>query len=216
MFQEIDFGKSLGLEFCQVYEGPFEWIPGNPRADVARKIGEYARDRGIKLGLYTGANNLTAPHFNHFAQDKGRPEWKMLDEKGERGSYCWGSEEFAKWFTDILIETSLNYNFHMSNFDSLNIASCYDPKHGHAVGRRGIYSQVRNLVDSLNNVRKAVPGYVYESNTGWPAFVPKIAGPMDAFYLTDPHFSIYFPSLNNTEVLDNSRRSEMVSYFLNL
>ncbi len=213
--QEIDFCKSLSMEVCQLYEGPFEWIPGNPAAALAKRIGEYARDRGVKLGLYTGANQLTAPHFNHYAQDKGRPEWKMLAADGKRGAYCWGSREFSDWFTDVLIETSLNFNFQDANFDFLKIAPCFDPKHGHALGEKGIYAQVLNLVSSLDAVRAAVPGYVFDSNLGWPPFVPKIARSMDAFYLTDPHFTAYFPSLNATEQLDNSRRFQMVSYFLN-
>lgn len=212
---EIDFCKSLSMDVCQLYEGPFEWIAGNPAASLAKRIGEYARDRGVKLGLYTGANQLTAPHFNHYGQDKGRAEWKLLSEDGKRGAYCWGSREFADWFTDILIETSLNFNFHDANFDFLSIAPCFDPKHGHAIGEKGIYRQVYNLVASLDAVRAAVPGYVYDSNLGWPPFVPKIARSMDAFYLTDPHFTTYFPSLNATEQQDNSRRFQMVSYFLN-
>ncbi|MEO8126011.1 MAG: hypothetical protein ABI822_02910 [Bryobacteraceae bacterium] len=213
--EEIDFCKSLSMDVCQLYEGPFEWIAGNPAAALAKRIGEYARDRGVKLGLYTGANQLTAPHFNHYAQDKGRPEWKLLTADGKRGAYCWGSQEFARWFTDILIETSLNFNFQDANFDFLKITACFDPKHGHAVGENGIYKQVLNLVASLDAVRAAVPGYVYDSNLGWPPFVPKIAKSMDAFYLTDPHFTTYFPSLNATVQLDNSRRYQMVSYFLN-
>jgi hypothetical protein len=212
---EIDFCKSLSMEVCQLYEGPFEWIAGNPAASLAKRIGEYARDRGVKLGLYTGANQLTAPHFNHYAQDKGRPEWKSLAADGKGGPYCWGSLDFANWFTDVLIETSINFNFQNANFDFLKIAPCFDPKHGHAVGEKGIYRQVFNLVRSLDTVRAGVPGYVYDSNLGWPPFVPKIARSMDAFYLTDPHFTTYFPSLNATEQLDNSRRFQMVSYFLN-
>jgi hypothetical protein len=212
---EIDFCKSLSMDVCQLYEGPFEWIPGNPAASLAKRIGEYARDRGVKIGLYTGANQLTAPHFNHYAQDKGRPEWRLLTADGKRGAYCWGSTDFANWFTDVLIETSLNFNFQDANFDFLKIAPCFDPKHGHAVGDKGIYRQVFNLVSSLDTIRAAVPGYVFDSNLGWPPFVPKIARSMDAFYLTDPHFTTYFPALNATEQLDNSRRFQMVSYFLN-
>jgi len=213
--EEIDFCKSLSMNVCQLYEGPFEWIPGNPSAVIAKRIGEYARDRGVRLGLYTGANQLTAPHFNHYAQDKGRPEWRMLTADGKRDAYCWGSLEFKNWFTDILIETSIQFNFQDANFDFLKIAPCFDPKHGHATGVKGIYRQVLNLVSSLDTVRAAVPGYVYDSNLGWPPFVPKIARSMDAFYLTDPHFTTYFPSLNAIEHLDNSRRFQMVSYFLN-
>lgn len=213
---EIDFAKSLSMDFCQVYEGPFEWIPGNPAAATAKRIGEYARDRGILLGMYTGANHLTAPHFNDYAQDKGRPEWKTLLENGKRGSaYCWGSDAFAKWFTDVLIQASREFNFRQANYDFLAIEPCYDPTHGHAPGERGIYRQVRNLVRCLNSVRRSVPGYTYDSNLGWPPFVPKIARSMDAFYLNDPHFTTYFPTLNSTESLDDSRRFEMVSYYLN-
>ena len=211
---EIDFCKSLGMEICQLYEGPFAWTPGNPAASVARQIGEYARDRGVKLGLFTAANHLTAAHFDHYAQDKGRPGWRMLVKDGKRGAYCWGSDEFADWFADLVIETSLNYNFRMANLDFLDITPCYDGSHGHAIGEEGIYHQVFNLVRTLENIRTSVPGYSYDSNLGWPPFVPKVAKWMDAFYLNDPHFSVYFPSLNTTEVLDNSRRYEMVSYYL--
>ncbi len=213
---EIDFAKSLSMDWCQLYEGPFEWIPGSPAAAVARRIGEYARDRGMQLGLYTGANQLTAPHFNHYAQDKGRPEWKMMDANGRRhGAYCWGSDDFAHWFADVLIRTSLEFNFRQANFDFLEIGPCYDTHHGHPPGDKGLYRQVFNLVRMLREIRASVPGYTYDSNLGWPPFVPKIAPWMDAFYLNDPHFTVYFPSLNTVEALDNSRRYEMVSYLLN-
>lgn len=213
--EEIDFARSLSMDWCQLYEGPFEWIPGKPAAAAARRIGEYARDRGIRLGLYTGANQLTAPHFNHYAQDKGRPEWKMLDAKGKRrGAYCWGSDRFARWFADALIAASLEFNFRQANFDFLEIAPCYDTQHGHAAGEKGIYRQVLNLVEMLRDIRESVPGYTYDSNLGWPPFVPKIAPWMDAFYLNDPHFTVYFPTLNSVEALDNSRRYEMASYLV--
>lgn len=214
--EEIDFAKSLSMEWCQLYEGPFEWIPGTPAAAVARRIGEYARDRGMRLGLYTGANHLTAPHFNHYAQDKGRAEWKMMDADGRRrAAYCWGSDDFAGWFTGVLIAASLEFNFRQANFDFLEIAPCYDTRHGHPPGEKGLYRQVFNLVRMLRDVRRSAPGYTYDSNLGWPPFVPKIAPWMDGFYLNDPHFTVYFPSLNSVEALDNSRRYEMVSYFLN-
>jgi hypothetical protein len=212
---EIDLARSLSMEWCQLYEGPFEWIEGNPPAAVARRIGEYARNRGVRLGLYTGANQLTAPHFNHFGQDKGRPEWKRLDAFGKRGAYCWGSAAFARWFADTLIEASRNYNFRQANFDFLEIAPCEDAAHGHAAGEKGLYRQIANLVRTLDTIRASVPGYTYDSNLGWLPFVPKIAKSMDAFYLNDPHFTVYFPTLNTVEALDNSRRYEMVSYFLN-
>ena len=213
---EIDFAKSLSMEWCQLYEGPFEWIPGTPAAAAARRIGEYARDRGIRLGLYTGANQLTAPHFNHYAQDKGRPEWKMMDANGKRrAAYCWGSDAFARWFADVLIAASLDFNFRQANFDFLDIAPCFDAQHGHPPGEKGLYQQVFHLVRMLRHIRESVPGYTYDSNLGWPPFVPKIAPWMDAFYLNDPHFTVYFPSLNTVQALDNSRRYEMVSYLLN-
>ena len=212
---EIDFCKRLGFEFMFVFEGPFEWAAGNPRAAVARRIGDYARDRGVKLCLYTAANNLTAPHFNHYARDKGQPEWRLKHENGETGPYCWGSTDFARWFADVLIESSRNFNFHMANFDFLQILPCFAADHGHAPGVDGLYRQVFNLVDTLDRVRASVPHYMYESNIGWPPLVPKVAPSMDAFYLTDPHVSFYFPVLNATEALDNSRRCQMLSYFLN-
>jgi hypothetical protein len=212
--EEIDFCKTLSMDWCQLYEGPFEWIAGRPAAGVLDAIGRYARDRGVRLGLYTGANQLTAPHFNHYGQDKGRPEWKMLDAAGKRGPYCWGVKAFADWFADILIQTSLSFGFRQANFDFLTIAPCYDASHGHATGDEGVFQQVRNLVDVLDRVRASVPGYTYDSNLGWPPFVPKMARSMDAFYLNDPHFLVFFPSLNSNETLDNSRRYEMVSYFL--
>ena len=212
--EEIDFCKTLSMDWCQLYEGPFEWIAGRPTAGVLDAIGRYARDRGVRLGLYTGANQLTAPHFNHYGQDKGKPEWKMLDAAGKRGPYCWGAKAFANWFADTLIHASLNFGFRQANFDFLTIAPCYDVSHGHAAGDEGIFQQVRNLVEVLDRIRASVPGYTYDSNLGWPPFVPKMARSMDAFYLNDPHFLVFFPGLNSNETLDNSRRYEMVSYFL--
>ncbi len=213
--EEIDFCKSLSMDVCQLYEGPFEWIDGNPSAATLKKIGDYARERGIKLGLYAAANHLTAPHFNHYGQDKGKPEWKMLDEKGKRDGYCWGSGDFCNWFVDMIVEASKRGNFHNMNFDFLDIKPCMDPNHDHAIGRQGIYRQVYNLTHVLTAIRESVPGFSYDSNLGWPPFVPKIAPWMDGFYLTDPHFTTYFPVLNTNEHLDNSRRYQMASYYFN-
>ena len=143
--EEIDFCKALSMDWCQLYEGPFEWIAGRPAAGVLDAMGRYARDRGVRLGLYTGANQLTAPHFNHYGLDKGRPEWKMLDAAGKRGPYCWGAKAFADWFADTLIQTSLSFGFRQANFDFLTVAPCYDASHGHAIGDEGVFQQVRNL-----------------------------------------------------------------------
>ena len=67
------------MEFCQIYEGPFEWTKETPDEETLLKISAYAKNAGIKLGLYTGANNLTTLHFNHYGEQKGKPEWRMVD-----------------------------------------------------------------------------------------------------------------------------------------
>lgn len=112
----------------------------------------------MKLGLYTGANQLTALHFNHYGEDKGKPGWRMLDSSGKRRAYCWGSQAFTDWYTDTLFDASERFNFHLANYDFLQITPCFDPSHGHALGEAGIYRQVRNLVDHLDRIRRSVPG----------------------------------------------------------
>ena len=210
--EEIDFCKEVSMEFCQIYEGPFEWTDETPDEETLLKISAYARKAGIKLGLYTGANNLTAAHFNHYGEQKGRPEWRMIDADGKTlSSYCFGSDEFTQWFTDTIIHASRTYGFLMTNFDFLTIALCYAKNHDHPPG--GIYQQVANVTKCLNDIRTAVEGYVFDSNLGWTPLIPKIACEMDGFYFTDPYVNTYFPALNATKIQDDSRRADMVRYF---
>lgn len=211
---EIDFCKSLSMEFCQIYEGPFEWVENNPDETTLINISNYAKEEGIKLGLYTGANSLTAPHFNHYGEDKGKPEWHIVDANGnEANTYCFGSDEFTKWFTEVIINASQKYGFLMANFDFLTITPCYAKNHGHPPG--GIYHQITNVWKCLKEIRSAIPGYVFDSNLGWDPIIPKIACQMDGFYISDPYVNTYFPSLNATKILDDSRRADMVRYFSN-
>jgi hypothetical protein len=209
---EIDFCKEVSMDFCQVYEGPFEWTDENPDEKTILNVKEYAEKTGIKLGLYNGANNLTAPHFNHYGEQKGKSEWHIVDADGkETGTYCFGSDEFTRWFTDVIIEASQKCGFLMANFDFLTITPCHAKNHNHPIG--GVYQQVANVRKCLNEIRSAVPGYVFDSNLGWAPLVPKIACEMDGFYLTDPYVNTYFPSLNATKILDDSRRADMIKYF---
>ncbi|MGQ9610467.1 MAG: hypothetical protein ACUVWN_14300, partial [bacterium] len=212
IFDEIDFCKSLSMDFCQIYEGPFEWIEENPSEEKLLSISSYVKEKGIKLGLYTGANNLTAPHFNHYGQNKGDPKWLMIDANGNKtGTYCFGSNDFTKWFTDVIVQVSQKYGFLMTNFDFLVIAPCYAKNHDHPPG--GIYQQISNIWKCLKEIRSAVPRYVFDSNLGWDPIIPKIACQMDGFYITDPYVNTYFPSLNATKILDDSRRADMIKYF---
>jgi len=209
---EIDFCKSVSMDFCQIYEGPFEWTDETPTERTLLDVAEYAQKAGIKLGLYTGANNLTAPHFNHYGEQKGMPEWHIVDANDkETGTYCFGSDDFTRWFTDTIIDASQKYGFLMVNFDFLTVTPCYAKNHNHPPG--GIYQQIANVRKCLNEIRSAVHGYVFDSNLGWAPLVPKIANEMDGFYLTDPYVNTYFPSLNATKILDDSRRADMVRYF---
>ncbi len=210
--EEIDFCQEVSMEFCQIYEGPFEWTEETPDEETLLKISTYAQQAGIELGLYTGANNLTAAHFNHYGEQKGRPEWCMIDADGKTLSpYCFGSDEFTRWFTDTIIHASQAYGFLMTNFDFLTLAPCYARNHDHPPG--GIYQQVANVTKCLNDIRTAVEGYVFDSNLGWTPLIPKIASEMDGFYFTDPYVNTYFPALNATKILDDSRRADMVRYF---
>ena len=210
--EEIDFCKDVSMEFCQIYEGPFEWTEETPDEEILLKVSTYAQKAAVKLGLYTGANNLTAAHFNHYGEQKGKPEWRIVDAEGNTSSsYCFGSDEFTQWFTDTIINASQNYGFLMTNFDFLAITPCYAQNHDHPPG--GIYQQIANVTKCLNTIRTAIPGYIFDSNLGWAPLVPKIACEMDGFYFTDPYVNTYFPALNATKILDDSRRADMVRYF---
>ncbi len=212
IFGEIDFCNQLSMEFCQIYEGPFEWTEEQPDEETLLKISAYAQKANIKLGLYTGANNLTAPHFDHYDEQKGKPEWRMVNAEGNiSSSYCFGSDEFTQWFTETIIHASQAYGFLMANFDFLTIAPCYAKHHAHPPG--GIYQQIANVTKCLHDIRAAVKGYVFDSNLGWAPLIPKIACEMDGFYFTDPYVNTYFPALNATKILDDSRRADMVRYF---
>ncbi len=210
--EEIDFCKEVSMEFCQIYEGPFEWTEEIPTPETLLKVATYAQKANVKLGLYTGANNLTAQHFNHYGEHKGKPEWRMVDAAGNVAStYCFGSDEFTQWFTDTIARASEDYGFQMANFDFLTIAPCYAENHDHLPG--GIYQQVANVRKCLSDIRTAVAGYVFDSNLGWTPLIPKIACEMDGFYFTDPYVNTYFPALNATKILDDSRRADMIKYF---
>jgi len=210
--REIDLLPQLGMEYYQVFPGVFDWAPGDPDPDTVRGIVDYANERGVRIGDYSGCNSVFCPHYNEHGNTLERPEWRMVDEAGNPSGFCFGSPEFADYYAKTVSEAAAAFGFELHCLDFLSLEPCYAEGHNHPPGRDSLYSQVRGLVQVLEALNATDPDMMIWSNSGnWVDFLPKIAWWNQNLYLTDPAIHTPWQGLNMTRLLDDARREQMVS-----
>lgn len=206
--REIGLMPELGMEYYQLWTGPFDSVPGDPDPDFVHSIVKYARRRGVHVGDYSSVNALFCLHYNDYRNSlENHPEWGL-----SASDLCLGNPRYVNFYRDMVVNNGRRYGFEIHCLDFLNIHECNAPNHGHPPGRDSIYAQVRGLTAILEGVNSISPEMMSWSNAGdWGDLLPKLAWTNHNMYLTDPFIASPWQGLNMTRLLDDARREQMVS-----
>jgi len=206
--REIALMPQFGMEYYQVWTGPFDSVPNDPDPDHVKSMVAYGRKLGVRLGDYSGCGGMFCIHYNEYNKSLADyPEWGLTNS-----DVCFGNPKFVDFYIDQVVPNCRNYGFQIHCLDFLDIHQCDDPSHGHAPGRDSIYAQVLGLKRMLDGLSSVSPDMMTWSNSGnWGQFLPKIAWSNQNLYLTDPFIATEWQGLNMTRLLDDARREQMVS-----
>ncbi|HQK92165.1 MAG TPA: hypothetical protein PLD23_01595 [Armatimonadota bacterium] len=208
---ELRLSARLGLEYYQVFPGVFDWGPDDPSPEMVREAVEWAHDEGIRMGDYSGANVVFCGHYNQHRNRLDRPEWRIIDANGNPGAFCLGHPDFVDHYAGVVARTCRRFGFELHALDFLSIAPCHADDHGHPPGPDSVYHQVRGLVRFMDEVNAVSPEMLIWPNSGnWSEFLPKLAWWAPSLYLTDPFVATPWQGLNQTRILDDCRREQMV------
>jgi len=209
--RELRVSAALGLEYYQVFPGVFDWGPDDPSPAMVREAVEWARDEGIRIGDYSSPNAVFCGHYNQHRNGLDRPEWRMRDADGNLGAFCLGHPGFIEHYAKTVEQACRRFGFDLHALDFLSIGPCWAEDHGHPPGGEGIYHQVRGLVRFMETVNAVSPEMLLWPNAGnWSEFLPKLAWWAPSLYLTDPFVATPWQGLNQTRILDDCRREQMV------
>ena len=154
---------------------------------------------------------MFCPHYNEYRNTLDKPEWRIRDEKGNAGGFCFGCPEFAEYYAKTVSGAAREYGFKVHCLDFLGIAPC-SAKHGHPAGEESIYHQVAGIVRVMQALADTGPEMMVWSNSGnWVEFLPKIAWWNPNMYITDPYIGVPWQGLNMTRLLDDARREQMAA-----
>ena len=210
--RDLELMPKLGIEYYQVFPGIFDWGAGDPEPAVVHEIVQYAHEKGVRIGDYSGCNDLFCGHYNEHQNTLERPEWRMQDESENAGRFCFGDRAFIDHYITTVTTAAREFGFELHCLDFLSLAPCFAANHGHPVGRDSLYHQVAGLVRLLEALNTTDPDMMTWSNSGnWSEFLPKLAWWNQNLYLTDPFIHTQWQGLNMTSLLDDARREQMVS-----
>lgn len=206
--RDIELMPRLGMEYYQLWPGPFDSAPGDPDPDFVKSIVRFAGRKGVRVGDYSGTSSIFCVHYNeHRNTLDNHPEWGI-----KNSDICFGNPRFSRFYRDMVVENDRKYGFQIHCLDFLSIRECNSTEHGHPAGRDSIYSQVEGLVDVLQGLNDVSADMMTWSNSGnWAELLPKIAWWNSNLYLTDPFIASPWQGLNMTRLLDDARREQMVS-----
>lgn len=206
--REIELMPKIGMEYYQLWTGPFDSVPGDPDPKFVHEAVKFARQRGVRIGDYSAVNGLFCYHYNEYSNSiDNHPEWGL-----KNSDVCLGNPKYTNFYRDMVVGNDKNYGFEIHCLDFMDIRVCNSTEHGHVPGPDSVYAQVRGIVDILEGLNGVSPNMLTESNAGnWAEFLPKIAWANHNLYLTDPFIASPWQGLNQTRILDDVRREQMVS-----
>lgn len=138
--------------------------PGTP----AEELLLYARNRGLKIGIYSGTAGTGIMGNCPMIPYADIPVWKKIDGRGRRSSEnCLGCDEFVQWFIQVQANTIQQYKLDLWNWDPGpgNAFFCFNPEHRHLPGR-GAYLGFRNSLKVMKELREQFPGLYYQGFHG--------------------------------------------------
>lgn len=211
--RDVDIFSSINFDYLHFFPGIFDWVKGDPAPEVVKDFVKYANSKGVHTGDYSGTSAVFCPHYNNYRNTLIRPQWKIDDAGGnETGAFCFGDDEFVDYYIDTVVSNIKKYGLEVHCLDFLAISPCFNSLHKHPLGRESVYQQVVGLVKVLNAIHATSPDMMTWSNSGnWAEFLPKIAWHNSNLYLTDPYIDTPWKGLNQTRLLDDKRREQMVN-----
>jgi len=206
--REIELMPKLGMEYYQLWTGPFDSVPGDPDPKFVDEIVRFGRRLGVRIGDYSSTNILFCYHYNDYKNTmENHPEWGL-----KSSDRCLGNPNYIKFYKDMVVASDRRYGFEIHCLDGLILQECKATDHGHPAGRDSLYAQVRGLVEVIEGLDGVSPEMMSWSNMGdWGEILPKIAWTNHNLYLTDPFIASPWQGLNMTRLLDDARREQMVS-----
>ena len=201
---DIKLMAEVGVEYYQVWPGPFDAGPNDPDPEYVKKFVKYANDMGVRVGDYSGTEDLFCPHYNfHNNTIASFPDANLSPEDCH-----FGNKKFIDFYIKKTTEYAKKYGFEVHCLDFLKL-----PKRAEGPANDEIiYAQVRGLTQILEAINNVSDNMLTWSNSGvWAELLPKIAWYNDNLYLTDPFLDKPWPGLNQTRILDEVRREQMVA-----
>lgn len=211
--RDMSVAAKLGMEYYQVFPGVFDWVKGDPSPETVKDFVEYADSLGLRIGDYSGSNELFCPHYNEYQNRLDRPNWLMKDAEGKlaNGAFCFGAPDFVEYYINTVVPNCKQFGFQIHCLDFLRLYPCYATGHGHPPGPDSLYHQISGLVRLLEAIDAVSPEMMTWSNSGvWQELLPKLAWSNHNLYLTDPFIATPWQGLNMTRLLDDARREQMV------
>lgn len=198
---DIKLMAEVGIEYYQIWPGPFDATPDDPDPEYVKKFVKYANDMGVRVGDYSATEQLFCEHYNF--NNNTHSQFGITPDESH-----FGNKKFVDMYISQTTAYCRKYGFEEHCLDFLKI---WKRAEG-AADEEIVYAQVRGLtqvLDALNNVSDNMLTW---TNSGvWAELLPKLAWYNDNMYLTDPFLDKPWPGLNQTRILDEVRRDQMVS-----
>jgi hypothetical protein len=198
---DIKLMAEVGIEYYQIWPGPFDATPNDPDPEYVKKVVKYANDMGVRVGDYSATEQLFCEHYNFNNNTHSQFDIAPAD--------ChFGNKKFVDMYIARTTEYCKKYGFEEHCLDFLKM---WKRAEG-AADEEIIYAQVRGLTQVLEALNNVSDNMLTWTNSGvWVELLPKLAWYNDNMYLTDPFLDKPWPGLNQTRILDEVRRDQMVA-----
>ena len=187
-----------------------------PEDTYAGDIFKYAREKGLKLGVYSGSagnEGRSDSSINNYADI---PAWKKTDVLGNVSKEnCIASDEFVDWFIKVQINTIKKYGLDVWVWDPGpgNGFFCYSADHGHLPGK-GDYKGFRNTLRIMKALKDACPGLYFQGFHGNKEFGLwgfKYIDQHEAFWENDVYvFNPMYDDISVDRVTANNIRQQSI------
>lgn len=208
--EDIRLMHEIGVEWFQVFEGMFDWPNDDRPGRAMRRLTKLGHKLGVRLGDYIHPGELYCPHYNYEHRRVDRPEWRVLNAKGEAHQLCLAQPDYFAMLRDAVLAHNHKYRQQFICLDMYHLEPCHATTHGHPPG--DVYRQVRNLIRLMDDLAALSPEFLVWTNSGnWIQLAPKLVWHNPNVYLSDPHVRGYAPSLSQHKILGDNRREQMVT-----
>ncbi len=143
----------------------WELFPENTYADT---ILQYARDKGLKIGMYTGTAGNGRYGNSSMIGYAQVEQWKKIDVCGNISEEnCLADDDFVDWYIQVQKNTIRKYNLDVWNWDPGpgHGFFCHSNKHGHLPGK-GAYKGFRNSLKVMKALKDEFPNLYYQGFHG--------------------------------------------------